>query len=188
MFDITIAEEMELNDFLKLPRLAQLLFFQRINFDYLGGKEDWFEPFYVIGFNTDGCKSPIEQILLFAFNLRLYDTKCPYDISLEPQKEITINKKKYYADFCFDAQENIPGCKSTLKLVIECDGHDYHHASKQQVSKDYERENDLKINGYDVIRFTGSQIYKDPYGCADTILEYISSKTNKGRDFKCRKR
>ena len=128
------------------------------------------------------CKSQIEMTLAIAYVLvitkDMYSNENPYEYwqySLEPQAEIEAGGKTYYADFFYDANiEILPG--SPFKLVIECDGHDYHHASKEQVQKDYERETNLKMAGYDVLRFTGSQIYKDPIGCAKTIFDYIKKK------------
>ena len=56
--------------------------------------------------------------------------------------------------------------------MIECDGFEY-HSSKQQVNYDYERENDLKLNNYNVMRFTGSQIINEPFKCVKTVYEYL---------------
>lgn len=182
---VRCSTEIVLDDFLKLPRTAQLMFFEKMN-DYTIYNNPYI-LFDIISFDTNGCKSPIEQILLFAFNIRVFERlkefKSAIDFCLVPQKEIKIGKKKYFADLYFDAEEISENCEidiGNLKLVIECDGHDYHHASKQQVKKDYERETDLKLAGYDILRFTGSQIYGDPYRCADTIIDYIKSKTNIG--------
>lgn len=164
-----------LDVFLKMPRLAQLMVFDKVN----GKRPDRAcLMFYAIGFETDECKSPIEQILKLALDIRVFERdlfRGAVDIYFSPQKQITVNGKKYYADFYFDAENefNSEEINKNYKLVIECDGHDYHHASKAQVRKDYERENDLKMAGYDVMRFTGSQIYDDPYGCADKIIDYI---------------
>ena len=61
-------------------------------------------------------------------------------------------------------------------MVIECDGHDFHKLTKSRVSHDNQRDYDLKIAGYDVLHFSGSQIYSDPYKCAKEVYEYIKSK------------
>ena len=65
--------------------------------------------------------------------------------------------------------------KEDFKLIIECDGFDY-HSNKKQMTYDYKRENNLKLNGYDIIRFTGSQIYNDPMDCVKKIMKYIYMK------------
>lgn len=50
-------------------------------------------------------------------------------------------------------------------LVVECDGHDYHDKTKEQAARDKRRDRELLTAGYPVVRFTGSEIYKDPLGC-----------------------
>lgn len=68
------------------------------------------------------------------------------------------------------------------KIAVECDGYD-HHKTKEQMANDYKRERYLISQGYTVIRFTGSEINKNPDGCAEELLELI--KTLCG-DMKCR--
>lgn len=59
------------------------------------------------------------------------------------------------------------------KLAIECDGHDFHEKTKAQVVKRNQRDMSLKKSGIDVIHFSGSQIYSDPFGCARELIDYI---------------
>jgi very-short-patch-repair endonuclease len=47
------------------------------------------------------------------------------------------------------------GCPAG-RLVVECDGHDFHEKTKQQVTKDNRRERELQIAGWHVFRFSGS--------------------------------
>jgi len=170
--DIHKSTYLVLDEFLRLPRRAQEMLFERLEHPEVLLQEDPYNVFRVVGFSTEGCKSPIEQILFFAFYIR-QEERGDLFFELWPQEEIKINGKTYYADFsmCLGPDG---------VLLIECDGHDYHHRSKQQVSNDYERENALKLAGYDIIRFTGSQIYADPYKCADMILDYVASKQHGG--------
>lgn len=140
----------------------------------------------VLDFYLCSCRSPIEVMLGVSFWWRAKKTvPTRYRLHLEPQYMIEINGRTFYADFCFDAKENNKGCKSDLRLVVECDGHEFHQKTKEQASHDYERENILKLSGYDVIRFTGTQIYKDRCGCADKVIEYIRQRTDRGKDLKC---
>ena len=44
---------------------------------------------------------------------------------------------------------------------------------------DYERENKLKKIGYNVIRFTGSQIYNHPMETVNDLLEIIKRDIDK---------
>lgn len=60
-----------------------------------------------------------------------------------------------YADFGF------PGAQ----LLVECDGYAYHH-TKEDRDRDTSRDATFALLGWHVLRFTGSQINKDPLGCA----------------------
>ena len=177
------STEATLDNFLKLPRTAQLMFFDKLN--NINEAKNAINIFHATGLDESYCNSPIEKILNFAVDIRFLEIGRKeffgMYIWLTPQKEILIKGKKYFADFYFgideyDIEDVVPELNRDFKLVIECDGHEYHHSTKQQVNKDYERETALKLAGYDVLRFTGSQIYCDPYGCADTIIEYIKTK------------
>jgi|SRR6185312_9354931 len=56
-----------------------------------------------------------------------------------------------------------------LQLVIECDGHDYHERTKEQARHDKRRDRWFQTHGLSVLRFTGSEIWADPFGCVDQI-------------------
>lgn len=177
------STELTLDYFLKLPRMAQLLFFQDMENSIDSGKNHYI-PYSLTGcFCTDGAKSPIEQLFFFAFTKRC-DEKCKdddicYYIYLEPQHKIEVNGKTYYADFYvdFDNIDEVTRRRAeNLKLIIECDGHDFHQKTKAQVKHDNERDFDLKMAGYEVLHFSGSQIYNDPYKCVDDVIDFIHSR------------
>ncbi len=63
-----------------------------------------------------------------------------------------------------------------LRVVIECDGHAYHERTKAQAKKDRARDRDLQAMGYMVLRYTGSEIFTDPWGCAFDIWKKIESR------------
>lgn len=125
--------------------------------------------------------TPIEQILFFAFDIYQYNaiTKdCFFNYSVQPQSHIKCDVHNYIADFLiedFVLLGEVFECKK--KIVIECDGYDSHH-TKQQRNYDIERENNLRLNGYNVIRFTGSQIYKNPYNCVFTVSKFLFEDNN----------
>lgn len=60
------------------------------------------------------------------------------------------------------------------KLVIECDGHDFHERTKEQAARDRSRDRALNAAGFDVFRFTGSELWRDPWGCADQVHEWAA--------------
>lgn len=60
-----------------------------------------------------------------------------------------------------------------LKVAIECDGHDFHERTKEQAARDRARDRFLQGEGLDVLRFTGSEIWKSPEGCRAEIIGHI---------------
>lgn len=58
------------------------------------------------------------------------------------------------------------------KLIVECDGHDFHERDKKQAKRDRSRDRWAADNGYDVYRFTGSEIHNNPMKCADQVFEW----------------
>lgn len=129
------------------------------------------------------CESPIEQMLSIALidigigNIYRFN---PYiDIlEIENQKYIQCNEKRYRVDFYIAAayKDKNMEFKNIKKIIVECDGKEYHHSTRDQVNNDYERTLNLQKAGYEVIKFTGSQINRNPYRCAKAVLDLIVSK------------
>lgn len=125
-----------------------------------------------------GIKSPIEQALFLALRqIKGWVEEKIYveAVALEPQYQVKTKTKTYYLDFLLGVllKDN-----TQILLAIECDGHDFHEKTKEQARKDRQRERDLTANGYTVIRFTGSEIYEDPYKCAYEIFSLINKKVS----------
>lgn len=57
-----------------------------------------------------------------------------------------------------------------LKLAVELDGHEF-HKTKEQRGRDAKRDRLLGKQGWHVMRFTGSEVYRDAEGCAREVLE-----------------
>lgn len=74
----------------------------------------------------------------------------------------------YRADFMILHRKGIFGVSA---VVIECDGHEFHERTKEQAARDKARDRELQSRGFKVFRFTGSEIWADPLGCADTALQ-----------------
>lgn len=60
-----------------------------------------------------------------------------------------------------------------MRLAVECDGHEFHDKTKQQ--REYEKQRERKIlkDGFKIIRFTGSEIYRNPLVCASEALSIL---------------
>lgn len=60
-------------------------------------------------------------------------------------------------------------------IVVECDGYDY-HKTKEQISYDCKRQRYLTKEGYDVVRFSGTEINTDCEHCVKELIEVIESR------------
>ncbi|MBE7157819.1 MAG: DUF559 domain-containing protein [Rhodospirillales bacterium] len=59
------------------------------------------------------------------------------------------------------------------RLVVECDGHEFHERTKEQAARDKQRDRFLFNAEYPVMRFTGSEIVAGPLRCAQSIMEWV---------------
>ena len=128
----------------------------------------------------DTCTSPIEKILFLAFRLVEIvrsSELCEKSVAIivTPQYEIDTGKKRYYADFYINIESYI----EDVGVIVECDGQEFHQKTKKQVEHDNEREYEIKKCGYDILRFSGSQIYNNPFKCANDIFDYLLMKEKK---------
>ena len=65
--------------------------------------------------------------------------------------------------------------KTDVKVVVECDGHDFHERTKRQAAHDRKRDRVMQEMGYLVYRFTGAEIYADPFRCVQQTLAAFGS-------------
>lgn len=83
----------------------------------------------------------------------------------ELQNEVWVSN--YRVDFLIPSK----------KIIIELYGYTYHN-TKHKITKDAERERNLQKMGYQVIRFTGSEIFKDVKKCIKEVLELAKIEKN----------
>lgn len=163
-------------NFNKLPDKCKDLFFECL--DPMSEKHQLFYSnlYYLTvmrEFDYSECKSAIETIFFFAWDLVM--TKNNHlGIYANPQYEINTNNRRFYADFMIISE----GYENEVEIIVECDGYDY-HSSKEQIKRDNERDMILKTAGYDVVRFTGSQIFNDPIKCVEETINLILTKSGK---------
>lgn len=75
----------------------------------------------------------------------------------------------YRADFLVAVTFGGPA----LLLVVECDGHDFHEKTRRQAQHDKARDRDFLLAGFRTVRFTGSEINKHRFECAEEVLHHI---------------
>ncbi len=59
------------------------------------------------------------------------------------------------------------------KVIVECDGHDFHERTKKQARRDRSRDRFFTSSGWQVLRFTGSEIHEDANACAEQVIELV---------------
>jgi very-short-patch-repair endonuclease len=61
-------------------------------------------------------------------------------------------------------------------LFIECDGHEFHERTKKQAERDRSKDRLIQNAGIPILRFTGSEIYRDAGKCASEVLGFITDR------------
>jgi very-short-patch-repair endonuclease len=132
------------------------------------------------------CESPIEK--LFAAQLIHPDTAGEYDMKIDllnppsgqvehckpyPKEGVSLWQQiqigTYRVDFLLGSYPD----RGLAPLIVECDGHDFHERTKEQAQRDKSRDRYLVARGYRILRFTGSEIYRDPHECAHEALQVL---------------
>lgn len=120
---------------------------------------------------VDVVESPIEGKFLVALNRM----GCPFrlvgnvvqadfvDFKVYPQYTVGA----YRLDFAF--------ISDAKHVAVKLDGHDFHERTKEQAQRDKKRDRDLQAAGWSVLRFTGSEVFKDAAKCAAEAVAIMRS-------------
>lgn len=105
--------------------------------------------------------SPVEALFSSAFDA------CRDRLLVPKKLKITTQKPcgNYRIDFAV-------ACEMGW-LAVEIDGHDFHEKTKAQASSDRARERYLVSKGYTLIRFTGSDVWNNPFLCCSETADHI---------------
>jgi len=114
-------------------------------------------------------ESPMEKLFFIEWHYRKLNIDIKQELVPQFYDEST---GEYYIDFVIFYMDN------GQKIGIEIDG-EWHEKSKEQVQKDKKRERFLVSRGWKIIRFAGSEIYKNPSACVEEVLTIIRSTNDK---------
>jgi len=143
------------------------------------------------------CESPAERLFLLGLRLNGYEEgrqpRFSWNTDLNPTAEdfadgdnhiarVLYREKRfdlyaqrsideYHVDFSFEARGVAWEDPLFWGVAIEIDGHDFHEKTKAQASADRKRDRAVQCAGYSVIRFTGSDIYRDPVEAMTEALD-----------------
>jgi very-short-patch-repair endonuclease len=167
-------KQMEVEIFDRLPNKAKEVYFSVLNELKKEDNEKLYQVLSLFEENFDCCQSPIEKIFMMSFYiiciLRSEELKeNDLGVVVFPQYQIKTDKTRYFADFFIFIER----LHSEISVIVECDGHDFHKSTKQQVEYDNSRDFEIKKQGYDILRFSGSYIYKNPLKCANDVFDYL---------------
>jgi len=133
--------------------------------------------------------TPIENLFLYAL-----DAYCEYhscerepvliyrdrgelaaDIAKEPFSGVCVEQQVELGDWRADfvIHEYDWTCEKWRSVIVECDGHDFHERTKEQAARDRSRDRRASLSGATVLRFTGSEIWNDPLGCAEQVMRWF---------------
>lgn len=111
-----------------------------------------------------------------------------YERFLNPinkENDILGYDKKFYLEKEYPVKlDNVPYVidyfEPTSKIAIELDGFNYHEKSKRQTQYEKKRERRLVMNGFKILRFTGSEIKCNPIKVLSEIYSLYCKLANEG--------
>jgi very-short-patch-repair endonuclease len=65
-----------------------------------------------------------------------------------------------------------------INIIVECDGFPY-HSSEERFTRDRQRDRVFQANGYEVLRFSGSEIRRDPVQVANELVAHLRDRARR---------
>lgn len=87
------------------------------------------------------------------------------------------------SDFVVAKYVRVPGGAKILSICIECDGFDWHDKEKSAFERDRLNDRILHYTGTPVIRFAGTEIWRDTLCCVRQIINLINKISSDHRAF-----
>ena len=92
----------------------------------------------------------------------------------EPAAHIMLARQVMWGPFTADFVAVGRRDDSCFAIVVECDGHDFHERTKEQARHDRSRDRYFMKQAVPVLRFTGSEIWKDAEQCLLDIVTCLA--------------
>lgn len=149
--------------------------------EWLAGPIEWAAS--VVG---ERCESPIEAGLLKGFiAVHLCDRRLRLDglptsglLETEWEARLFVQHEvgRFRVDFAINVTAQMGGKSHSQWIAVECDGHDFHERTKEQAARDKARDREIvTLRGFRILRFTGSEIHRDPVRCAQQVMTLAAS-------------
>src|SRR5690606_22096469 len=120
----------------------------------------WLDHFYGKD-NNPGLFPQVNIGEIFSADGQYYQSR--EEVRFRPSRTVTPR-----FDFC------VINVEKQKKLIIELDGHQYHHRKKDRIRDSVKRTAALR-NGWIIQSFTGSQIYRNIQSCFESIKDFLTS-------------
>jgi very-short-patch-repair endonuclease len=98
--------------------------------------------------------------------------RSPRSLRIEPQAQ--LGDYRVDALLTLEARDAEGLLVAEKRMVIECQGHEFHERTKEQVSRDYERSRTLQSCGFLVYQFSGSDVWEDVFKHAEKALDTLN--------------
>lgn len=122
------------------------------------------------------CESPIERLLLAP--LMFIKPQClhgryegPADREIEGRLFAQYRVGERRLDFAYIVTPIAQPWE--IRLGIECDGHEFHSSVAQRANDNRRHIEIVRAEGFNVVRFSGSEINADPRGCAQKVADTV---------------
>lgn len=138
-------------------------------------------------YNGDEIQSPIESMMAGALVwLEMDWAGFPrHDFTTGPKDPFFVDDRPENLEYWITPQAAIDGCRVDFLMwfrrgrhvsgvAIECDGHAFHEKTKEQAARDKDRDRRILLSGFPVMRFTGSEIFRDVHRCVEQVQAALS--------------
>ena len=136
-------------------------------------------PYYIAKFNSEKTKNKKSKREILNFSpIEEKFFKRSEEIGLPLIRQYPVSR--YKIDFVYIQKDELGNDK--FKIAIEIDGSKF-HTTTEQLNSDYKRERYLLLQGFTVVRFTGSEVHNHCGRCLDEVKDIINY-LNGGEVFK----
>lgn len=172
--------------------VEELFLFGLLNHEEFSRSENIYEDYVICEAFADVVPYPASiRVGHWCAEMRSSDGSTWRQVHFFQQVPIVCGAKEYRADFVavaigidhatrFCRDTKIDASNTLLRVVIEIDGHDFHERTKEQASHDKARDRAMTKAGWHVLRFTGSDIYKDADACVLEVFDLFEAKLSEG--------
>lgn len=126
----------------------------------------------------DRCESFIERRFLAAL---LFSERFTFDAKdvgvAEDTDGIILGQQVIIGEYRVDFAMKRRGFDS-IRLAIELDGHRFHGASADQVTRDRARDRDVTSKDWRIVRFTSREVIADAMLCAEEARNIVMTLTS----------